>query len=191
MTKNTSSTSTASSIAKAAVAAALAGALSMGAAAPAIALADEGAPSQQTTVEQGDGQADEQAWDGSADESGFAADAGSYAADAGVAGAENGAANGAENGAVDGSHGPYDPDWWYRRVAPWQAFSSAEYYFGIGDYDSWDYAIGRYRGIPAYRIVIECGDHWRPWQPWGMATRYVAFVNYFTGNVIAGYADYE
>jgi hypothetical protein len=185
--KKTNRTST--TIAMGILAAALAGALSLEAAAPAF--ADEATPDQeaQAQVAQGDAAADEGAWDATATEDGFAADAGSYAGQLGV---DEGSANGV-NGTDGVGASQNGIDWWRRRVSPWDALESAQAYFGVYDYSDWDYQIGRFRGIPAYRVVIDADGGWQPWNPycWGGTTRYVAFVNYFTGRVIAGYVDYE
>ena len=172
-------------VAMAVVAAALAGALSIGSAMPALA---EEAPDQgqQPAVALDDATADEGAWDATATEDGFAADAGSYAGELGV---DEGSANGTD-GANASQNGV---DWWRRRVSPWNALQSACDYLGVYDYDNWDYQVGRFRGIPAYRIELVVDAGWHSWNPyyWGGTTRYVAFVNYFTGRVIAGYVDYE
>ena len=191
------------------VAAALAGALSMGTALPA--LAEEAAPdqSQQPIVAQDDATADEGAWDATADESGFAADATTtYAPELGAT--------------QDDLEGVDGNGWWWRRVTPWDALRDAQGYFGVYDYDNWDFQVGRFRGIPAYRVEIDVDDDWRGpqphpyvwgqdgndtdanadangvdcgwhggWCPWGGTTRYIAFVNYFTGQVMGAYVDYE
>ena len=184
--KKTNRTST--TIAMGILAAALAGALSIAPAAPALA---EEAPDQgqQPAVALDDASADEGSWDATATEDGFAADAGSYAGQLGV---DEGSANGV-NGTDGVGASQNGMDWWHRRVSPWDALRSAEDYFGVYDYSDWDYQIGRFRGIPAYRVVIDADGGWQPWNPyyWGGTTRYVAFVNYFTGRVIAGYVDYE
>ena len=89
--------------------------------------------------------------------------------------------------------GAYGPRWWYRRVSPQRAFWAAEDYFDVDDFDDWDYQVGRYRGIPAYRVTIDDYGDWRPYGDYGghlWGTRYVAFVNYFTGRVIDGYVTY-
>ena len=174
---------TATTIAMGILAAALAGALSIGQAAPAF--ADEQAPDQagQQQVALDDASADEGAWDATATEDGFSADASSYAGQLGVDANGTGGADASQNGV----------DWWRRRVSPWDALESACDYLGFYDYDSWDYQVGRFRGTPAYRIEIDVDGGWHDWNPyyWGGRTRYVVFVNYFTGRVMAAYADYE
>jgi hypothetical protein len=178
-TMNTSKSTLHVQAAVAVVAAALAGALSIGSAMPALA---EEAPDQgqQTTVALDDASADEGAWDATATEDGFSADANTYAPEVDV--------NQNDLGSTDATGGS---NWWWRRVSPWDALQSAERYLGIYDCDNWDYQIGRFRGTPAYRIEIDTND----WQPWGYywhgAPRYVVFVNYFTGRVMAAYVDYD
>jgi hypothetical protein len=206
MTKSNKNTKNVKTIAMATVAAALAGTLSMGTALPA--LAEEAAPdqSQQPIVAQDDATADEGAWDATADESGFAADATTtYAPELGAT--------------QDDLAGTDGNGWWWRRVSPTDALQSAEGYFGIYGYDDWDFQVGRFQGIPAYRVEIDVDSDWHGpcpyvwgqdgnatddaegngvgcgrhggWQPWGGTTRYVAFVNYFTGQVMGAYVDYE
>jgi len=188
-TRHATSTTT-TSLAKAAIAAALAATLTVLPAAPALAEGTDDA--QATPVEMGDQSADDEAWDGTADEQGFATDATQYEG------------TGDATSYVTGTDGSaYDSSWWCRRVSPTDALSAAEDYFGVYDWSDWGYQVGRFRGTPAYRIVIDSDDHWGPWSPWGCdhgsydaaygswgwwgTTRYVAFIDYFTGRVIAGY----
>ena len=162
------------------VAVALAGVISVGAAAPA--LAEDEAPdqAQQPEVALDDATTDEGSWDSTAQEDGFAVDANVYAPE--VFADQNGL------GSPDAAFGT---DWWWRRMSPWDALQSAEDYLGIYGFDDWDYQTGRFRGTPAYRIEIEVNDGWRPWgRRWYGTMRYVVFVNYFTGNVLAAYVDY-
>ena len=188
MKKTTATTKTTRTLARAAIAGALAGALSLGAAAPALAWeASNVAPADNAAA----AQSDEQGWDAGADEGGFGADANSLAENGGAVADDNGA-DGASANATDLA-GTYGPNWWYRRVTPQRALWAAEGYFGVDDYDGWDYQVGRYRGIPAYRVTIDDYGDWRPYGDYGghlWGTRYVAFVNYFTGRVIDGYVTY-
>ena len=183
-TTNTTKTTT-RSCARAAIAAAIAAALSLGATAPAIAEeANPAVPAEDQQFVQAGDASDEQGWDASADENGFGSDANALVEDDGTA---------ADGQSADDLESAYGANWWYRRVSPQMALWSAEDYFGVYDYDSWDYATGRYRGIPAYRVVIDDYDGWQPWEGtgrWWGGTRYVAFVNYFTGRVIDGYVTY-
>lgn len=186
-----------STIGKAAVVAAIAAAISLGAQAPAIALADGWQPAQEQGAAGPDAAADEAGWDATASEDGFAADASALP----------GAADNASAGADQNGHG-----WWWRRVTPEEALDAAQGYFGVWDCDYWNFQVGRYRGIPAYRVEFDSDDCWRPsggwqpgagqqpegcqqpqggWQPWCGEAHYVAFVNYFTGSVICGYVDFE
>lgn len=182
----TTVTKTTRTLAMAAIAGALAGALSLGTAAPALAQ-EEGnaAPAENAAA----AQSDEQGWDASADEGSFGADADTLV--------ENDSAVADDNG-TDGANATdlsnaYGPRWWYRRVSPQRALWAAEGYFDVDYLDDWDYQVGRYRGIPAYRVTIDDYGDWRPYGDYGghlWGTRYVAFVNYFTGRVIDGYETY-
>ena len=180
--KKTNRTST---IAMGILAAALAGALSIGSTAPALA---EEAPDQgqQPAVALDDAATDVGAWDATATEDGFAADASSYAGELGV---DEGSANGTD-GANASQNGV---DWWRRRVSPRDALERACDYLELYDYDSWDWQVGRFRGTPAYRIELDVNAGQHAWNPyyWGGTTHYIVFVNYFTGRVMAAYADYE
>jgi uncharacterized low-complexity protein len=175
-------TKTTRTLAMAAIAGALAGALSLGTAAPALAEDTNTA----VPVEEAIRQSNEQGWDASADEGSFGADADTLV--------ENDSAVADDNG-TDGANatdlaGAYGPRWWYRRVNPQRALWAAEDYFDVDYYDDWDYQVGRYRGIPAYRVTIDDYRNWRPYDDSDghlYGTRYVAFVNYFTGRVIDGY----
>lgn len=166
-------------MAAATVAAVLAGALTVGSALPA--LAEEAAPDecqQQPIVVQDDATADEGAWDATADENGFGADAtATYAPELAAA-----------QGDLDGAAGC---GWWRCRVSPTDALSAAEEYFSIWDFGDWNYQIGRFRGIPAYRIEIDGVDDYAPWGQRRIDLRSVAFVDYFTGEVIDGYSELE
>ena len=207
-----STTKNARTIAMATVAAALLGAISMGTALPALADEDPGQGQQPDFVSQDDASADEGAWDATADENGVSSDATTtYAPELG--------ATQDDLAGVDGN------GWWWRRVSPTDALHSAQGYFGVYDFDDWNYQTGRFCGTPAYRIEIDvdngwydpdphpivygqdgadnagsddsasgvgCGRHGRGgWYPWSTTTRYVAFVNYFTGQVMGAYVDYE
>ena len=173
---------------KTAVAMALAGALSVGAAAPALAMAEETVPDGGQVAAQGDAAADESGFEES-DEGAFGADATEYLSAPGGADANGVDANGTDANGYG---------WWYRRVTPWQALSATQGYFGVWNFDDWDYKTGFFRSIPAYRVEIDVDGGWNPYSPYSPyspwrygRTRYVAFVNYFTGAVITGYVDYE
>lgn len=168
-------TKNAKTIATMTIAAALAGALSMGAALPAF--AEEAAPDQgqPAIVAQDDATTDESAWDATADEDGFSTDAtNTYATDLGAT--------------QDDLSGTAGNGWWWRHVSPTDARSAAENYFSIWNFVDWDFQVGRYHGIPAYRIEIDGVDDYAPWGQRVMNIRSVAFVNYFTGEVIDGYS---
>ena len=190
MKTTATTTKTTRTLAMAAIAGALAGALSLGAAAPALAQGEgNAAPADNAAA-----QSDEQGWDASADEGSFGADADTLVENDGAVADDSADGTNATDAtsAADLSNA-YGPRWWYRRVSPQRALWAAEGYFDVDDFDDWDYQVGRYRDIPAYRVTIDDYGDWRPYDDCGghlWGTRYVAFVNYFTGRVIDGYETY-